>query len=455
MRSSEATVDGRRSGRPPLDLAGLPGASDGRELALPETILGVLIALQFAPGMLGHCKAPLQLAVACAGIGYMAMRAAAPLRRISLQPVRHLAVVILYLFLAAFIVEPESVPAALRGLLIGGIGLLFIGTLLRAARPRDLLVALVLIHAALAAADLLRLGAHVAGVERLLHVAYLPIKDYPYPAHWTLPWSLAYAQPVAYGGSAFERALGLYREPGVHQAFALTGFCAALLLRDLRWRRTLATVILLGSACTLSTAWFASLGAVIMWLALTRIDLRRVASLAGTLALLLGLAGLAYVANQIPGIGFSDKLAGDSGQDRLRAFEALGPALTLSPWWGLGQDTTLGRSAIQSVSGSLVVGIARLGICGTVLFVVAVAATLFERHDRRSFLLVIPIGVTLIASQPLYYSIAAFFILALPGRAALAAAPPIRRDPPRRAGAYTPSGRSADGEAPLVIVDDP
>ena len=417
---------------------------------------GVLIALQFAPGLLGHCLAPIHLVLATIGICYMAMRSSAPLQRIGVCPVRHLALVVLYLFVAALIVEPESLPAALRGLVIGGVGVLFAGTLMQAARPRDLLVALVLIHAALGAADLLRLSAHLAGVERVLHVAYLPIKDYPYPAHWTLPWSLSYAQPIAHGGSAFERAIGISREPGVHQAFALTGFCAALLLRDLPWRRTLAAIILLGSACTLSTAWIASVGAVIAWCTVTRVDPRRAASLVGAAGLLLGLIALAYATSQIPGIGFSDKLAGESGQDRLRAFDALGPALTVSPWWGLGQDTQLARGTIASVSGSLVVGAARLGIIGTTILLVAIIATLLERHDRRSFLLVIPVGVTLITSQPLYYSIAAYFILALPGRAALTPAPqPATRGTAHRLGPHIPASRPDNANPPLIILDEP
>ena len=79
MRSSEPRVERGRPGPQRVEPLALPGA--GRALALPETIIGVLIALQFPPGLLGQNKAPLQLALACFGIGYMALRAAAPLQR--------------------------------------------------------------------------------------------------------------------------------------------------------------------------------------------------------------------------------------------------------------------------------------------------------------------------------------------------------------------------------------
>lgn len=432
-----------------LDTAGPPSY-----LAFAETLFAVLIALQFPPGLLGHNAIPVQLALAALGIAYIALRGPDPLYRITIRPVRFFALVILYIFAAHVIIEPESLLVGVKELVIGGIGLIFIGTLIQAARPRDILVAFVVIYAAVGLSELLLFGARVAGVDQALSLGYFPIKDYRYVAHWYFPWSLTYAQPIGAGGSVWERGLGLSREPGVHQAFALSASCGALLLRDLPWRRSMAVIIALGSAFTLSTAWLASMGALIIWATFSHIDLRKASSLLVASLLLIAIGALGVVAVQAPGFGFSDKLSGESGQDRLRAVESLGPTLAVSPWWGLGQSTRLQQEVITSVSGSLVVGIARLGLIGSAILLIAMAATLLERHDRRSILLVIPIGVTLLVSQPLYYSIVAYFIFALPGRAALMPLPtpiaprPLPPVPPVVRQPVPPS------EPPLVILDD-
>jgi hypothetical protein len=349
----------------------------------------------------------------------MALRCGSGLRAISLHPVRYLALVVLYLFVAHLVVEPETVGVAITDLVVAGTGLAFIGTLLTAARPRDLVLAFVLIHAALAASDLVLVAARFAGLEQALRLAAFPLKTYIYTVQWNAPLAFTYDQPVPVGGLMLPRAIGLYREPGVYQAFALTAATAALMLRDLPWRRSLATLIVLGSACSLSTAWLASLAATAAWAVLARVDRRSAASLAGVAVLLALLAGGLLAASLIPGLGFSDKLGDESGQDRLRAFAALGPAFTASPWLGLGQGTQWSQDAIVSVSGSFIVGMARLGVVGTALFLSATAATLLGRHDRRSLTLLVPLATTMLTSQPLYYSVGAYFLLALPWREAL------------------------------------
>lgn len=404
----------------PLALPHAAGLAGAGRLRLPETVAGVALALQFPPGLLGHCAMPIQLALTVGAIGYMALRSGAALQSVSLQPVRYLFLVVLYFFVAHLIVEPESMSVAFIDLTVGGVGLVYIGTLLTTARPRDLLVALVLIHVVLATSDLVLVAARVAGLEQAIRLAAFPLKTYLYSMEWHFPFGFTYDQPALIGSMVVERALGIYREPGVYQAFALTACAAALLLRDLPWRRTMAMVILLGSASSLSTAWLASLGATAAWAMIARIDRRSAASLTGGALLLAGLAGVLVIGSFIPGLGFHDKLANESGQDRLRAFAAVGPALTASPWLGLGQGTLQGREAIDSVSGSFIVAVARLGIIGTLAFLFAAAATVFERHDRRSIVMLVPLAVTMLASQPLYYSVAAFFLLALPGREALA-----------------------------------
>lgn len=438
-----------------------PDEAAPRRLGLAETVIGTAIALQFTPGLLGHCLMPLQLALALAGIGYLTLRSGAGLHTISLQPVRYLVWVVLYIFVAHLLLEPESVSVGFTDLIVGGIGLLYVGTLLTSARPRDLLVALVLIHALLAASDLLLVAARFVGLDQALLLATFPVKTYVYPAQWHLPFSFVYDQPVAIGSLMMPRAIGFYREPGVYQAFALTACAAALLLRDLPWRRTLAAVIVLGSATSLSTAWLASFAAMTAWAMLARVDRRSAASVVGVAVLLLVLTGAVLAGALIPGLGFSDKLAGESGQDRLRAFAALGPALTASPWFGLGQGTLQSREAIDSVSGSFVVGIARLGLVGTLIFLVATAATLFGRHDRRSLVMLVPLGATLLTSQPLYYSVAAYFLLALPARQALTLpATPQHRHPPLAPPAAPeqlpePVEPTANEDhLPLVIIDD-
>jgi len=425
---------------------------DRATLSRVETLVGVFIALQFPPGMLGHSWIPVQLALSIGGIGYMALRGPQPLARISLHPVRYFALIVLYLFVAHFVLEPESLMVGVKELLIASIGLAFIGTLFTAAKPRDIAVAFVLIHAALAGSGLLLLGARLLGVDRLLAIGYVPTNNYNYAAHWHFPFSFSYAQPISAGGTAWERFMGMYREPGVYQAFALSACATALVLRDLAWRRTLALLIAVASAFTLSTAWLGSFCAMAVWATITRVDFRRASSILWAVILCGAVVGTLIIAINIPGVGFSDKLAGESGQDRLRAFSALGPALTESPWWGLGQNTRMQRDSIESVSGSMIVGIARLGILGTAIFFLALVATILDRHDRRSLVVLIPIGVTMAASQPLYYSIAAYFVLALPGRDAFGTR---HSEPPPP----TPARRSLPPSIPLrepvSIVSDP
>ena len=138
------------------------------------------------------------------------------------------------------------------------------------------------------------------------------------------------------------------------------------------------------------------------------------------LAVLGACGGLAVVGMTMEAFGIEEKLAGESGQDRLKALESLLPSLSASPWLGLGQATELQERTIGSKTGSMIVGAARLGLLGTALLATAIWIAVRRNCGRGLLMLPAPMLITLLTSQPLYYAVPAYFILLVPWRAAVA-----------------------------------
>jgi hypothetical protein len=231
------------------------------------------------------------------------------------------------------------------------------------------------------------------------------------------PFAFVYPQYYWFPGISvpLPRAMGVFREPGVFQAFAAT---AALLAPRYFVGRKLYLIVALLLAGVLAANSTAGLASFIMVLALLPFlcPMRRWVKIL-LLLLCLGLASVVAVVWVFDesSLGLAGKLSGESGEDRALAVQELQAHWLKAPVWGLIQSGN--RDLVQSHTGSLPLFFLRYGVVGLLLSALPVLWLLRRGHWGR-LLPLAPLAMTALASQPLWATgpFLAVVFLAFPAR---------------------------------------
>jgi len=279
------------------------------------------------------------------------------------------------------------------------------------------------------------------------------------------PWSLFYQQSYTIGGMVYPRAVGFYREPGNFQAFAATGLVAAVLLR--KW--WLAALTAFGIAASLSSAALLTIIALVGWRIVLAVRSQRAIGLLVAVVTVAVLAAMVPFFYELESVGFRDKLANESGQDRLISAGSGLDQFLARPWLGIGVYNE-DRFLIGLHGVNLLAGLGAVGLVGMTLLLGGVTLALIRNHSIVSLTMCLPILVTMATSQPLYYGIFLPWIVCLPStpwareRASLPTWIPRRagfwrrRDPisPRAfpVGLQDSADRDESGEGEVVVVEE-
>ena len=111
----------------------------------------------------------------------------------------------------------------------------------------------------------------------------------------------------------------------------------------------------------------------------------------------------------VSSVGLSAKLSGESGQDRVNAIRDAERTFDLHPW--LGSVITHDSDSESSVSGSLFIVYSRFGILGLILLFSPFAYLSLRRGFAGKAILVSPLIITAITSQPLFNTVTFLFLL--------------------------------------------
>jgi len=238
-------------------------------------------------------------------------------------------------------------------------------------------------------------------------VMTFPLKHYSDNLNLFLPFTLAFPQRVAIGDfHEAIRMVGLFREPGVYQAF----ICTSIIVAGIRFRGIDAylsfCVLVLGAALTLSTAGIINL---IISIPLFFYFIQRgKIKLSLVLIILLMIIIIPYIYD-LQNIGISSKISGESGIDRILALQEFQKSYWKSPIFGL-----LGTPASpKSMSGTILIVYLYFGILG--IFFPAFSYSLLAKNIKHKthLLILFPVTLTALTSQPLWGTLPIYFLFSL------------------------------------------
>jgi hypothetical protein len=233
---------------------------------------------------------------------------------------------------------------------------------------------------------------------------------YNKPNRFMLPGALFFAQ--SYYISEFNlispRFMGLFREPGLMQAFSLTALlCVHFFYRGV-WAIAMKSILGIASLLTLSTAAYVNLPIVLIILAF-----QCKKGLVFKIFTVLSCIALAIVFTlytlSLSRVGLSEKLENESGIDRIEAFEDGEKTFDRSPL--LGSVIKHDSSFEKSKSGGFLMIYSRYGFLGIILLILP----FFYLGTREGFMgcmvVISPLLITAIVSQPLLNTVPFLFLL--------------------------------------------
>ena len=253
---------------------------------------------------------------------------------------------------------------------------------------------------------IIRFGSFLAGNFDF----YIDTDGYGSPNGFLLPAALFYGQSYYFNelNLTLPRFVGGFREPGLMQAF---GFTALLCVQTFyRGGKAILMQCVLGlaSLLTLSTAAFVNFPIVLILLALqTRFGIKiRIVIVFLFTVMAVAFATYTY---SLSSVGLSAKLDGESGQDRTNAIRDAERTFNSHPFFGsvIANDSNLE----SSVSGSLLIVYSRYGFLGMLFLFSPFAYLCLRRGFLPKFILLSPLIITAITSQPLFNTVPVLFLL--------------------------------------------
>ncbi len=392
-----------------------PTAFAARPL-LPRVLhaLLFLLLLQSEPGLFATNFGAIHLLLCVAVFGVIVYVEHASLPQVLLGSFRRpeftvLIAYFLIIFLNDFIRSPHLSLVSAGFLLKAVVGLLSIMLLSQLANRRELLTILIWACALQAGSYCVFYALFAVGAHEALFAGAFKVEAYSGEQRWYLPISTFYQQVYQVGGVILFRATGLFREPGAFQAIAAAAFAAAVLLR----RPVLALLILADLAFSLSSAALLSLLSLLAYFIVIKSRQQRASGLlviAGIITVLVALAPFFY---NFEAVGFKEKIAGESGQDRVVNARLGTEVLMDNPFFGIGMFND-DRYDSGLHGHNLIAGVGVIGLVGLALMILSIALAARRLHTLASFAIYLPLLVTMITSQPLYYGVIPLVFLLLP-----------------------------------------
>jgi len=222
------------------------------------------------------------------------------------------------------------------------------------------------------------------------------------------PWSIRLYFPFTptagyefVAGTFYPRATGIYREPGIYQAFVTMSFFAVDFF-PFRRKLLMRLVLLFSLFTVFSTAGYIVFLITLSYKYILNIKKIRTFLYAGV-AVSITVIGLMFLWDAgLMGIRYKLFTQGA----RLPQTIAVIAALKQSPFWGIGR--------IESVGGiNFIAALSIIGLFGGALFVVLVVYALSVNYTKRNLIPFLPLLFTLVFAQPLYNKGIVFFMLLL------------------------------------------
>ena len=221
------------------------------------------------------------------------------------------------------------------------------------------------------------------------------------------PFTIAYPQRYTLLSFTVIRGMGMFREPGVSQAF----LNAALICCGLLWRgwsaHFRAAIIFLGIVLTMSTAGIINLMISIPLYAICVYGKKAIVPV--FIATLFLMPAFAFITN-MESVGLHDKLSGESGEDRLNAFAEFQRLWSDAGIWGL---SGIGRYKTESTAGTLLIYYLNNGLIGLVASMAPIIYFLTKSHLGKALLVLVPPSISMLTSQPLWGTVPFVVLVAL------------------------------------------
>lgn len=222
----------------------------------------------------------------------------------------------------------------------------------------------------------------------------------PWPIRWYFPFTTT-AGLQKFGGMLFPRATGIYREPGIYQAFLLMTYVSIDYL-DFRRKWIIQLLILFALLTVFSTAGYVFFLACLFYKQLLKIKAKRTFLLALLTIATVLIGGFLLWDAGVMGLRYKLYVQGM----RLAQTQAVFEALRENPLWGLGIGNTEGGVNFLAFLSSI-------GLVGGGLYVLMILYSIFTQCTPRTLEIYLPLLLTTLFSQPLYQKGIMVFMLFL------------------------------------------
>jgi hypothetical protein len=231
-----------------------------------------------------------------------------------------------------------------------------------------------------------------------MHLLSFPVIGYDYREIWYFPLSF-HGQYLQSADLVLPRFNGLFREPGIAQAFVCWAICFALYHRLPKWVLVglTASVVL-----TFSTAGIALLPMMgVLWVALNK----KMRSSARVTLVLTGVILVVVIVFLTPHVGIKEKIESSPGSIKERLRMSVDGLLLLREYpMGIGYWNHLETFREDNAGITLLAQSGKIGLPGFILAVLVYFAPLFTRsvNPRPYMIAVSPILFTSMFAQPLF-----------------------------------------------------
>lgn len=220
----------------------------------------------------------------------------------------------------------------------------------------------------------------------------------PWPVKLYFPFTLT-AGFEWLGNTLYPRATGIYREPGIYQAFLIFTYFSVDYL-EIRIKSFVKIILLFALFTVFSTAGYVIFFTTLFYTQIFRIKKKRTFIFA-FLTIILVAFGMIYMWDAgLMGIQY--KLYNQGA--RLEGVMAVPEALKNNLLFGLGLGNSVGGINFIST-------LADIGLIGGFLYLLLVIYSFFTYYSPRSFVLLSPILLSLLFAQPLYNKGVTIFLL--------------------------------------------
>ena len=313
------------------------------------------------------------------------------------------------------IIEPDTFVKSLNLFLISQIGLLYIFVVTNSFGIKYILKTIIYIMFFLGMSYSVYWISKFLGLSSALLVKKFQIPGYDGLQSFYFPFSIFYQQKYYLFGLDLPRAIGIFREPGVYQAFAASSILMLDFVGFTKKKKFVFSVVIgVGFLSSLSTAaivTMASLAAYFMFrLASGRgFKYKAIAVIFGVLACV-----IIFLLGSLNSVGIVSKLEGKSGQVRYLSIVKALEYGTKHPLFGTGLNTD--KRVMEKGWGvpNFIASIGATGVVAFLLYAIFLSYVTMKNFKNKSLQIILPFIITMLTSQPIFYSISVIGLCILP-----------------------------------------